>query len=473
MRTIALVGLCGLLGGCAFSGQMQRFGVEYNAALAEMSNEQTLVNILRARDGMPTHFIAVSLFRGSVNLTAGGSLNGQLRGSGLTNAAVTGFSNTVASTASTTTNVVSPGALPSTSTVASTVITPVTNGSVTNTIAEGVDLYTPQVSGQIVSGTQMDVAVFDTQKFYQGITTSVPFSTIETFINQGIDRELLARLMIAKIEFRLTEEYPGYPKGKAVLELVNDISDFDPQLHPFSKFLNCYAFGVGVVPKETTNLVAVNRLTQGADGKAVALAIDKVVVADGEKFTLTGKGITSKPEEDQSVSFARITPAKRVPRFAATRLESCYGDKLYPFKRLNGEVVNVGLPADLEKNAPPNAIYLDNSEVLLFVNKQQSVVPVDIEVTFRSTDGLFRYLDAYLRANANKPQVGGADLFSVRQSRERNALARAYYRGEHYSLINDLPDVRNAQIFTMLQQLINLQKEASERPNTIPVRAIS
>jgi hypothetical protein len=81
MRLVATVAACLALGACAYPAQVQRFGVEYNTALAEMNNEQTLLNILRAKDGMPTHFTSVSQFRGNINLTTAASLNGSLRGS--------------------------------------------------------------------------------------------------------------------------------------------------------------------------------------------------------------------------------------------------------------------------------------------------------------------------------------------------------------------------------------------------------
>lgn len=229
MRILAVLALCVSLSACAFPTQVQRFGVEYNAALAEMNNEQTLLNVLRARDGMPTHFTSVSQFRGNINLTASASLNGQLRGSGLTEALASGFSNTAATTNSTTTNVAAPGAAPSTSTVATTVGTPVTNGSLTSTRAEGVDLYTPQVSGQLVSGTAFDVAVFDTQKFFNGITSGMQFSTIETLLPLGIDNRVLMQLTIARVDFRLRESYPGHDAGETTQSVVNDPNDADAQ----------------------------------------------------------------------------------------------------------------------------------------------------------------------------------------------------------------------------------------------------
>jgi hypothetical protein len=87
------------------------------------------------------------------------------------------------------------------------VTTRVTNVSSVATVVEGVDVYTPQLSGQIVSGTGFDVAVFDTQKFFQGITTAIPFPTIETLLNRGMDNRVVMALTVARVDFRMARSW--------------------------------------------------------------------------------------------------------------------------------------------------------------------------------------------------------------------------------------------------------------------------
>jgi hypothetical protein len=230
MRKIVIVASLLATTACAFPQQVQRFGVEYNTALANMQNEQTLLNVLRARDGMPTHFTSVSQFRGSISLQGGGSLNAQLRGSGLTQTDTNGSTLSNVVTNSTTTGLTAPQALPSTSVVGSTVTTTGTNGSLVSALAEGVDLYTPQITGQIASGTNFDVSVFDTQKFYQGILGDIPFTTVEGFLNQGIDDKLLMYLLVARVDFGLQNDQPGYgKKGDTILSFSNTLSDISAQ----------------------------------------------------------------------------------------------------------------------------------------------------------------------------------------------------------------------------------------------------
>lgn len=474
MRVLGAIVACAMLGACAFPSHVERFGVEYNTALAGMNNEQTLLNILRARDGMPTHFTSVSQFRGNINLTAAASINSQLRGEGLTQAIASGFSNTTATTASTTTNMAAPGAAPSTSTVAGTVLTPVATGSTTSTVAEGVDLYTPQVTGQLVTGTGFDVAVFDTQKFFQGITTAIPFPTLETLLNQGIDNRVITALTVARVDFRASEARFGYSKGEIAAFVINDPTR-PSEAREFAKFVNCYELGAGIVPAEATNVVALSRITRGSDGKPVPLALDKVTLIDGQKVGLSAKeGIGSDPAKDDQIFLTRLTADKRVARLSQRSLQACTfaGDVIRKVKLPDSKELTVAVPS-----APsPRPIYLGEGFLLVYdpVGKVLAPLPVDLELTLRSPEGLFRYLGAYLRDdNGATINIDGQPLFSITAGPDQDALAEARYRGKVYSLVNQRgAGTRNAQIFTLLQQLINLHKEATERPTAIPVRAI-
>lgn len=70
---VAIVALAGGMSGCAMPREVQRIGVEYNAAVAGMANELTLLNIVRAKEDMPLHYTTVNRLTGSV--TVKGSTN--------------------------------------------------------------------------------------------------------------------------------------------------------------------------------------------------------------------------------------------------------------------------------------------------------------------------------------------------------------------------------------------------------------
>ncbi len=350
--------------------------------------------------------------------------------------------------------------------------TPVSSGSTTSTIAEGVDVYTPQLSGQIVSGSAFDVAVFDSQKFFQGITTSIPFLTIDTLLNRGMDNRVLVALTIARVDFRIDVAGYGRARGDTIATVINDASDA-AQSAEFQRFLNCYE--LGSAPAEPANLVAISRLTRGADGNPAPIPLDKVTVIDGERFGLSSNaGIGSNPANDEHIFLTRLTGPRRVPRLSPRSLELCTapGDRIVPVRLESGGEIMVAVPS-----APgADAIYLGNGRAALYStsDRRQRDVPVVMDITFRSPEGLFNYLGAYLRQGSQaRIKIDDQPLFSIAERRDRNALAQAHYRGRYYSLVNtSATDTRNAQIFTLLQQLINLHKDGADRPAAIPVRAI-
>jgi hypothetical protein len=218
-----------IVGGCALQGVVQRQTVEYNAAAAAMADQLTLLNIVRAEEHMPIFYTSIGRLSGSIQVTASGGFNAQIKTaaptdtSTLTNANTTGTAvSSMTGTSTTPSSIqtaVGPGAATTTTTTtggttttSSTTTAPVAAAGTTITnllshaVTSGGDVYTPSVGGQVVSGPSFDIQILDTQQFYQGVLQEVPFSTVETFINQGIDDRLLIRLLIERIEFRLQED---------------------------------------------------------------------------------------------------------------------------------------------------------------------------------------------------------------------------------------------------------------------------
>jgi len=60
-------------------GTVERLTVEYNTAAAQMANELTLLNIIRAEEDLPIYYTSISRLTGSVQLTASGGFNAQLK----------------------------------------------------------------------------------------------------------------------------------------------------------------------------------------------------------------------------------------------------------------------------------------------------------------------------------------------------------------------------------------------------------
>ena len=460
-----LLGTAILISGCAFRPQVQRFGVEYNEALASMANEQTVLNVLRASKGMPTHFTSVSRFTGTLSMRASGSMNGQIRGSGVT---TTGSSGTSLSTATTAGTTAAPGGLTTTSSV---VTTPGSTASLVGAVAEGVDLYTPQIGGELSSGTAFDVQVFDQQKFYQGILSSVPVQTVEMLINQGFEPDLIAHLLIARVDFyEVDPANPGKKRGNAKASYRNDYAD----RVRFQRLIDCNALEVTEAGAAPTKIVPISRLEVGTAAGSKRLTLEQLALFDGEKFALSHpEGISPDGKTDESVYVVKPGGKHRAPRL---RARSCEGlDVFSGSGASSGEAEYTGDQVALIGARKENGIY------------EAVPTPVITEMVFRSPEGVLRAVGDLVRRQGDTTLSklgicpdgsaiceGGkkqrVSIFDLAQRRDRSALIEVRFMGADYSIPQH--GFRSMQVISIIQQLINLQKESSERALSIPVRAV-
>jgi hypothetical protein len=451
-----------MLSGCAFQQQVHRYGVDYNEALSSMSNEQTLLNILRASKGMPTHFSSVNRFNGTLSMKASGSVNGALRGSGLTTTDTTGSSLSTATTVGTS---AAPAGLTTTNSV---VTTPGATVSLVNALAEGVDVFTPQIGGELNSGTGFEVQVFDQQKFYQGILSAVPFQTVEMLINQGFEPDLVANLLIARVDFYVEEN--GKKSGEAVASYRNDASD----RQRFQWLIDCHVLDVVETRAPATKIAPISRLDLGTVAGKDRLTLEQLALFDGEKFGLSeAEGISPDGSTDKLVYVVKPGAKNRVPRLVA---RSCKG-----------------LSVPKAPNAyQAEAQYLGDGWALVGeqVDGMAQLVrkKVVFEIVFRSPEAVLRAVGEMVRRQGQPgtPKLalcpdGGTDcsgilkvrrepVFEVSRRRERGALVSARFLNDDYSV--PASGYRSMQVISIIQQLINLQKESTERALSIPVRAL-
>ena len=263
--------LCALsCAGCALQGQVQRQTVEYNTALYGMQNQLVLLNIARARMGLPTYYTSVSRLSGAITVKAVAGMGAQIKdaqpttttsttgqnatGSSLSGSTMTqtgtsgstsvvnGLTGTQTASTGSSGNSISQMTSSSTTTMSGTSAgSSVTNGTITtaaNTltnlaqtaITTGGNVYTPSVSGEIDSGPSFDINILDTQQFYQGILSGIDQATLANLLDQGADPDIVMRLLVYKIEFKAKKTQnvtnPAgqtfqIQKGEVVHELVN------------------------------------------------------------------------------------------------------------------------------------------------------------------------------------------------------------------------------------------------------------
>lgn len=436
-----------VLGGCAFPTAVQRVGVEYNGAVAGMANELTLLNILRAQEDLPLHYTSVTTLRGNITVKSGGSLNSALRGDGTT---------TTGQTVETVSSAAAPTGTTTTSSSAATAI---------RQVAEGVDVTTPSLSGEITTGPTFDVSVLDTQKFYNGILSAIPFTTVENYTSQGFDNQLLIRLLIERVDIKVLE---GLDKGKTVISWINEPGTDAGKI--FARRMACYRLEGANLPVQHVDLMPASRLRRSDSSSLMGLTLQEVALLDGKTLDLS-EPIGPDPKSDANVMIRRPMGSKRVAA-------------LVPMD----EVMSSEPPKDTQKRrlweecaelrtfpvAPPQErVLLRDNKVLALDADGTTAIRAKAELTtvFRSPESVIRYVGRYLRTGQQEPLDGGL-VFDVTEGKPSGSLVSAELLGRRYSVRDDENRRRSMQVIAIIQQLVNLHKESADRPSTVPVQIV-
>jgi hypothetical protein len=525
LRHLAVFAVTLVASGCALQGVVQRQSVEYNTAAAGMANQLALLNIVRAKEHIPIFYTSISRLSGSAVVTAGGGFNAAIKSSSPvdTTGPTTSTATTMGDTTTTTTVPPSTVATGVMDAPVHTVVNTVTNAA-TQAVTSGGNLYTPSVSGQIVSGPSFDINILDTQQFYQGVLQEVPLSTTETFVNQDFDKNLIMRLLIERIEYRLKDTFDDdHPAGFIVQTATNAPADTSENRGASTLFLRaiaCVDFRFDTHGKAPRLLAPAERITGDTGDKSVS--IRDLALLDGDKFDLAKKDPDHPKEYDTSSGYlgskdvkdadkvfvVRVTKDSRVLVLSQPDLD-CKPDQHMPPKIALGPsladdiIPKAAVPAaqgspaiDATPGSPQwqslsklkYQLWKDTSSTTepskhragsakcIFQEKQ---VDCDVFVYFRSPEGVIRYLGKYLeevenngnntyRLNNSRP------VFSVSRNDAHDALVAVKVGGVTYS-INGNPNKEpnlNMETLALVEELIDLQKSGTDRPVTVPVHVL-
>jgi hypothetical protein len=451
-----------VIGGCAFPGAVQRVAVEYNSAVANMANELTLLNIMRAYEDLPLHYTTVSILRGNITVKTGGSINSALRGdtSTITDQVVDTVATAVAPAGTTTTT---------TSQITGT-----------NQVLEGVPVTTPTLSGEITTGPTFDVAVLDTQKFYNGILGSIPFSTVENYIGQGLDNQFLIHLLIERVDINRVDnkDADGNPKPETVASWVNNPGTEEGRI--FAERMRCYILKGTNLRVNAVNLVPASRVRRTDASSLVGLTMQEIALLDGKTLEVS-EPIGTDPQTDDKVIVRRPASSKRVaelvPRPAI--LEEDRNNVPDDDKDIwdSCKEVREARKGILPKKPPSEALFLgDNLALVLGPDgKSAATAKAEISIVFRSAESVIRYVGRYLRATEEQPglePLNGGRVFSITKGKPSGSVVSCELLGTRYSIANDADRRTNMQVIAIIQQLINLHKESTDRPQTIPVQVV-
>jgi hypothetical protein len=190
------------LNGCAFKARTTGMAVEYNDFVAQTTNRQTLLNVLRAREREPMHFTSFSVVRGTVR----GQANAEL--------SATEAANTAQSILKT---------IGKSTTAATGAVSTEATEEDTRTINDNGLSPTLRAGLQVSTGTDFDIAINATDDFYRGILGPLKESVVVHYLRQRFPADLLSHLVIGEIRFYAVfkrkegEEWKDIdPKGEVV-----------------------------------------------------------------------------------------------------------------------------------------------------------------------------------------------------------------------------------------------------------------
>jgi len=441
MKPYAWIAILFALTSCSFQHGVQRINVDYNNTLEDITNELTLLNILRAKEGMPLHYTSVQRLSGSLTFKAIAGLNTQIKA----NAPTDSRSSTTA---------VAP---------AGTTLTDIVNRAVVS----GGNIYTPSIGAEVNTGPSFDVNILDSQAFYQGILSSVPLATINNFLLQGFDSERLMSLLAERVEFRLKEAVPNFmkPKGTLLFTMKNDGGDDTDA--GFTRLISCYTFSGAALKRPGTPIAPMSRVTDSRERRS--LTLQDLAVLDGSKMELSNP-ISDDPSHDRNIMVIR--PADKQQGVQLSRSETCKDPEI----TINGEMVPTP-----EERPPPDPLYVGSGQVMVLADDGRSGIKLDADITviFRSTEGFIQFIGRCLskmEAKEKGEQIicksGKKLLFGLRKGSSPDALISSSVLGERYHVAKDELRRETMGVIGLVERLINLQKSATDRPVTVPVQVV-
>lgn len=413
---------------------VQRIGVNYNTAAAGMTDELTLLNIVRAKDSFPLHYTTIGRLTGSLTVKASGGLNVQLRESADTD---------LRSTTTTGTGL---------------------SDVVSRTVVSGGDVLTPNVGAEVNTGPSFDISVLDTQEFYNGILASIPFSVINNFLLQGYDSSYLMGLLAERIDLRLKDKVPGISENKGELLLSLRNSGLEADTSNFARVISCFILSSEEAKLPNTPLAPLSRVTRDR-GEPRQLTMKDLTLLDGKALDLS-EAIPLNPQLDSNVIITR--PGAKIQVAKLTKSKSC--DE--PTRPVNGR------PVTAPETPPAERIYVGAGQIMILGpdGKSGIVVDADMSVTFRSPEGVIQFVGRCLERSRSGHtmhcSVGSNELFTLEEGLAPNALVSTRLHGRSYFIPDNDYGKKSMAVISLIERLLNLQKKSSDKPVTIPVQVV-
>jgi hypothetical protein len=395
------VALALALGGCQSMEDFSDWSAGYDKAVEASQNENMLINMVRAAYNRPLHFTAISVVRGNGQASPSLGLTGQFP-----------FAN------------------------------PFKGGG----IGAGPSLA---VSG----GFNFDMASLDNAEFMGGLVTPIAPSTVNSYVNQGIPRELLFNLLIQKVTISdgtRTDTYVNdptradYQNFQITLKNLLDLgltTETASDVLPFGPSLSAAEMKNPQVLQVLSQAIAAGAMVQqnGPDAYQMAKPVSQA------RFCFMGGG-PSMPKLPTSALCSAIAQSAKTSAEASTSGEHQFatGSSIGDFRNAS-MTVTVRSTRDVF-NYLGNLIYMQVA----------SGKPIHLEMQTQEAKD-FNYLKR------------GDDLLVVVKNRPRSDdIVKIDYEGNTYSIPSENQG-NSALVFTIVSQILMLSKTVNLIPASTAV----
>jgi hypothetical protein len=484
-RTAAAVSVAAALlcSGCAFRTQTARMAVDHNEFVAQTTNRQTVLNILRAREREPIHY------------TSFGPVSGTMRAAGTAglNPAFNGDGGSLTSAGTSTTNA-GPTGTP-TGSVATT--------TMTELLTEGATNWTPSVSVGVNTGTDFQVVANATQEFYRGILGPVSSGLVVHFLRQGYPPDLLSHIVIAEVQF--SAKLFG-PDGEEEIHFppIHNAPDEAVAAAAFADVIRCrrLTYQSRPVPERK---IPVATLTDLAGIESAVLGRVRAEPSDAAPYQLLTPGRTDfdlalTPPDTEACHPLRLLLNDQVAAWLARRNLVPRAPQALSAVPVSTDPLISSQPATPAADGASRDLTLEGGPSFGVKAFFDPVLPpgwtseLHIDMTFRSVEGIIYYLGEYVRDEATSPMLRDPvacrdrpphyeciPILRIRPLSQVPAAQRfadVSYRGRAYAVPLSGRDIgreagRSSQAIALVQQLLNLHRSASDAPTTPLVRVIN
>lgn len=478
-----------LLSGCAFKRQAAGMAVDYNDFVAQTTNRQTVLNVLRAREREPMHFTSFSEVFGQVRGTGSASVGGAWNGDG-------------SSRTSTTTKAMegdAAGALAGTS----------LTETVTDVASMGATNITPSIGVQITTGTDFRITANATDEFYRGILNPVPASTIVHFLRQGFPADLLSHLLVGRLEFSALVRKNGDAGETVLLHTINNNPDEAISAGEFAAAIRCRQLDYTMTATPAQSLPVESLSSLAPISADVLKRIEAVTdeTTGGVRYAVVSPAqnefglAMSEPDRQECLHTRRLLSGKLddwmkrnlagKPKRSTSKATPEELDGIAPSAK-NLPAVARSYSSDSRRDPErqelgrPGEFQFQSKDY--FTNKMPEGYSGDliIDLTLRSVQGVIYYLGEYVRKESTSPKLGGPPcagiycmpILRVLPIGDIDANARfvdVTYRGKRYAVPVSGRNLtaeagRSSQTIDLVQQLLNLNRSSKDLPTTPLVR---